>query len=209
MHARTVHGEELERETTLVEGQPDRRTPGTTSEEETGDELSSSDGEAQEEEEDRPNGPNHPRGSAGYAHLSEFMTKTEHSMIRRYKELSLMNLLYLQAEIHHLKAELDVETAADALDRESCERRYWDFHWASLSTSGDRGEGRRWEIWSKLREKLYEYCALQVLSLPPHLFLFLFFFFCVCVLLSLLPLLLRSFILVLAFPDRCEQKTTQ
>lgn len=36
-----------------------------------------------DEDEPRPPGP------AGYAHLAQFMTKTQHGMVRRYKELSL------------------------------------------------------------------------------------------------------------------------
>lgn len=171
MHARTAHGEELERETTLVEGQPDRHelAAETTNDAESSDGSSSSDGEEEEEGEgeDRSNSADPPRGPAGYAHLAEFMIKTEHSMVRRYRELSLMNLLYLQAEIHHLKTKLDTETAADAKDKRSYERRYWDFHWATLATSGNRGNGRRWEIWLKLRERLYEYCACMSFIISP------------------------------------------
>lgn len=116
-----------------------------------------------EESRDRPDGSEQPRGPAGYAHLAEFMISTKHSMARRYKKLSLMNLLYLQAEIHHLSAALDKETAADALDRDSVERRYWDYHWLSLATSGSRGAGRRWDLWLDLRKRLYEYCVCKSL----------------------------------------------
>lgn len=122
-------------------------------------ETFSSDHDDYEEEEDQPNGPGQTRGCSGYAHLAEFMIKTQHSMIRRHKELSLMNLLYLQAEIHQLKSELDEETAEDAADRETAERGRWDYHWFSLATSGERGMGERWGLWLKLRRRLHEYCT--------------------------------------------------
>lgn len=101
----------------------------------------------------------HLRGPAGYAHLAEFMTATHRGMVRRYKEISLMNLLYLQAEIHHLKTELKAETEADAR-QEGGERLIWDYHWFTLASSGERdvAGGRRWQLWLNLRGKLYEYC---------------------------------------------------
>lgn len=71
-----------------------------------------------------------------------------------------MNLLYLQAEIHYLKTELDEETAADAACDEGQERYHWDYHWRALATSTERGvDGRRWEVWVKLKKVLYEYRA--------------------------------------------------
>lgn len=105
-------------------------------------------------------GPRRPRGPAGYAHLAESMTKTQHSIVRRYQQLSLQNLLYLQAEIHQLKVELDKETKADSEEKQG-ERTIWDFHWWLLATSPARGVGggRRWDLWIRLRGRLGEYCA--------------------------------------------------
>lgn len=107
--------------------------------------------------------PESPRPTRGYAHLAEFMGKTRHGMIRRYKDLSILNLLYLQAELYQLKFELDRETAADAQCPEDDERSDWDYHWRLLATSGQRTEGKRWKIWLKIREKMYEYrkCAVS------------------------------------------------
>lgn len=108
--------------------------------------------------------PESPRPTRGYAHLAEFMSKTRHGMIRRYKDLSILNLLYLQAELYQLKFELDRETEADAKCPEDDERSDWDYHWRLLATSGQRTEGKRWQIWLKIREKMYEYreCAVFV-----------------------------------------------
>lgn len=110
--------------------------------------------------------PEKPRPTRGYAHLAEFMKKTHHGMMRRYKDLSTLNLLYLQAELYQLKLELDRETAADARCPADDERGDWDYHWRLLATSGLRTEGKRWDIWLNIRERLYEYrkYAAAVLS---------------------------------------------
>lgn len=98
-----------------------------------------------------------PQHTRGYAHLADFMNKTHHGMMRRYRDLSTLNLLYLQAELYQLKHELDRETAADMRCPVDDERSNWDYNWRLLATSGLRTEGKRWEIWLNLREKLYEY----------------------------------------------------
>ncbi|KAK7715210.1 hypothetical protein SLS64_003908 [Diaporthe eres] len=103
--------------------------------------------------------PEVPRPTRGYAQLAEFMTKTHHGMMRRFKDLSTQNLLYLQAELYQLRFELDKETAADARYPRTDERSNWDFHWRLLATSGQRQgiDDKRWRTWLKLRERLYEY----------------------------------------------------
>lgn len=100
-----------------------------------------------------------PGPTRGYAQLAEFMTKTHHGMMRRFKDLSTQNLLYLQAELYQLRFELDRETAADAQYPRTDERSNWDYHWRLLATSGQRPEvgDKRWKTWLKLRERLYEY----------------------------------------------------
>lgn len=98
-----------------------------------------------------------PPPTHGYAHLAEFMTKTHHGMMRRFRDLSTLNLLYLQAELYQLKYELDRETAKDMRCPVNDERQNWDYHWRLLATSGLRTDGKRWKIWLRLREKLYEY----------------------------------------------------
>lgn len=105
-----------------------------------------------------------PRGQAGYAYLAWFMNKTQLGMVRRYKELSLLNLLYLQAEIHQLRTDWESIVAADARDTDT-QRSQWDFHWWAMANGQANGlGGQRWEAWLKLRERLYEYCK-------PRLFL--------------------------------------
>lgn len=103
--------------------------------------------------------PEMPRPTRGYAQLAEFMTKTHHGMIRRFKDLSTQNLLYLQAELYQLRFELDRETAADSQCPHTDERSRWDYHWRLLATSGQRPgvDDKRWKTWLKMRERLYEY----------------------------------------------------
>ena len=107
------------------------------------------------------------RPTRGYAQLAEFMTKTRHGMLRRFKDLSTQNLLYLQAELYQLRFELDREATADAQCQRTDERSNWDFHWRLLATSGQRPgvDDKRWKTWLKLRERLYEYRE----QLPPHI----------------------------------------
>lgn len=70
--------------------------------------------------------------------------------MRKYKDLSLLNLLYLQAEISELRKEWEEEVAADAVatghvhaDGDG-ERRLWDYHWAAMASGMERGvEGGR------------------------------------------------------------------
>lgn len=104
-------------------------------------------------------GPEMLRSTRGYAQLAEFMTKTHHGMMRRFKDLSTQNLLYLQAELYQLQFELDGEVTADAQYPRTNERSNWDYHWRLLATSGQRPgvDDKRWKTWLKLRERLYEY----------------------------------------------------
>lgn len=156
MHTNNSQVDTQERNEAFIEEQ---RGGESTANEPGPSETYSSDHNNYEERKTEPNDKGQTSGSSGYAHLAKFMINTQHSMIRRHKELSLMNLLYLQAEIHQLKSELDKETAADAADRGFTERGSWDHHWFSLATSGERGTGERWELWLKLRRRLYEYCT--------------------------------------------------
>lgn len=112
-----------------------------------------------------------PRPTRGYAHLAEFMNKTHHGMMRRFRDLSTLNLLYLQAELYQLGDELDEETGRDMLCGEDSERKFWDYHWWLLATSEVRTDGKRWKIWLELREKLYEYreCLSHSSPSPPLL----------------------------------------
>lgn len=179
----------LSRETTLAEGQVDDM-PNTAAA--TNDEHHHSSSPASDDDEgdgdDDLHEPSHPSepgaykppGAAGYAHLAEFMTETQLGMVRKYKDLSLMNLLYLQAEIHQLRKEWDEEVQQDSRaglnepEREGevhgpGERRLWDYHWAAMAEGKKRGlEGKRWEVWGRLKKVLHEYRRPNFPLLPFH-----------------------------------------
>lgn len=152
----------LSRETSVGEGQMEKM-PST--EEQTPGNSNEVNGITEDQDES-------PRGVAGYAHLAEFMSKTQLGMVRKYKELSMLNLLYLQAEIHDCRTEWEFRVASDARDTETA-RGMWDYHWWAMSNGEASGlGGQRWEAWLKLRGRLYEYCTTYLFSFfsPPLLF---------------------------------------
>lgn len=190
----------LSRETTLAEGQVEdmHDTAATTDGGTHQPSISPSSHDANADpENDAPDEPYHPSdpgahkppGAAGYEHLAEFMAETQTGMVRKYKDLSMLNLLYLQAEIHELRKEWNQEVAADARaglddsgrevegegeeeEHPPGERRVWDYHWAAMAAGRERGlGGRRWEVWLRMRRVLGEYCGLYFLLGPfPDLF---------------------------------------
>lgn len=158
----------LSRETTLGDGQVEK----LPSKDEPIPEPTPNDDEANNAQ--RRSGPNvsePPRGRAGYTHLAQTMTQTQLGMVRKYKELSLLNLLYLQAEIHQLQTDWEYQVAADARPDADPRRRQWDYHWWAMVDGRAQGlGGQRWEAWLKLRERLYEYCAQNSFFFHPFLF---------------------------------------
>ncbi|MCJ1240207.1 hypothetical protein MMC14_008207 [Varicellaria rhodocarpa] len=76
---------------------------------------------------------------AGYAKLATFMTETCHGMVRRYDQLALRDLLYLQAELCHLEIEYASITKTDALKQD--ERQFYNGDWRHLQASEARGFG--------------------------------------------------------------------
>lgn len=154
----------LSRETTLAEGQVEEllNTTPTNSQTKTppsppspqpssdSENINNTDGDHQPYAHPSDPGAHKPPGAAGYAHLAEFMTATQYGMVRKHKDLSLLDLLYRQAEIHALRAEWEAAVAADG----DGERRVWDYHWGAMA------RGPRWEVWQRLRGRLGEYCAL-------------------------------------------------
>lgn len=170
----------LSRETTLGDGQVEKLP--STDEPIPGPGLNNDDDDDDDDEASnahRRSGSNDgepPRGRAGYTHLAQTMTQTQLGMVRKYKELSLLNLLYLQAEIHQLQTDWEYQVAADARPDADPRRRQWDYHWWAMVDGRAQGlGGQRWEAWLKLREKLYEYCAQNFLFfIPSSSFIFKF-----------------------------------
>lgn len=90
----------------------------------------------------------------GYAKVANLMaTHGELAIFRRFKALNMLNLLYLQAEITHLEAELREVACEDAQQgRENHPHDWW-----SLSQSEDDNDREQWDVVLKIRKKLEKY----------------------------------------------------
>lgn len=95
----------------------------------------------------------------GYARLSHLMgTYSEFAILRRFRDLNMQNLLYLQAEIIHLEEELRKAVSDDA---RYAQRHYYPYDWWSLA-HGDDDESddepsEQWRLMLEIREKLENY----------------------------------------------------
>lgn len=91
----------------------------------------------------------------GYAKIAHLMGEhPEFAIFRRFRALNMQNLLYLQAEIIHLEAELR------RLAREDMKhggRQDHPHDWWSLSQGQEEGDAKQWEKVLEIREKLEEY----------------------------------------------------
>ena len=100
--------------------------------------------------------------AGAYDKLAAFMTKTEHTIVRRYRHLAVRDLLYLQAELCHLDLDYNLIAQQDVSAED--ERKVYDKEWWYLEKSKERGfDGKQWEQQLKIREKLREYCKFILL----------------------------------------------
>ena len=91
----------------------------------------------------------------GYAKVARFMGRhTEFALFRRFRALNMQNLLYLQAEIIHLEADL-YKLASE--DIRHGKRQNHAHDWWSLSQGESDGDTEQWELMLELREKLEKY----------------------------------------------------
>lgn len=95
----------------------------------------------------------------GYAKVAHLMaSQEEFAILRRFRELNIQRLLYLQAEIIHLESEVRQLAKRDAL----CEDRI--FHakdWWSLSQADGEEDLEQWQKFSEISEKLDLYSKLS------------------------------------------------
>ena len=104
---------------------------------------------------------------AGYTKLATFMTENCHSMFRKYDQLAIRDLLYLQAELCHLEIEYASAAKRDALEQD--ERQYYNREWWHLQASEGRGLcGKQWEIALEIRAKLREYCKFSCIIISGY-----------------------------------------
>ncbi|KAH8745891.1 hypothetical protein F5883DRAFT_586160 [Diaporthe sp. PMI_573] len=92
----------------------------------------------------------------GYAKVSKLMaTYDQLAILRGFKSLSYQNLLYRQAEIIHLKEDLDKLIQRDAVHPD---RQMYSKDWWRLAHTCDKEEDQeQWKLWQNLSKKLDEY----------------------------------------------------
>ncbi|KAL8790942.1 MAG: hypothetical protein Q9213_000367 [Squamulea squamosa] len=80
----------------------------------------------------------------------------EMSIFRRFDTLNLKNLLYMQAELVHLEADLErLEKAdRDSTDPREKNHRYFVL---DLKESGSMVEGSHWEKYQEIQQKIQAY----------------------------------------------------
>lgn len=97
----------------------------------------------------------------GHAKVAQLIAAYDESAISwSFRFLNMLNLLYLQAEITHLEAELSELVKRDEM------RGHQDFHashWWSLSLGENTSKGdlEQWEKLLQLREKLEKYSKIS------------------------------------------------
>jgi hypothetical protein len=90
----------------------------------------------------------------GYDKVAQLMgSHPEFAIFRRFRALNMKNMLYLQAEIIHLEAELRRLANEDI---KHASRQEYPYDWWSLS-QGQEGDMRQWEKVLEIRAKLEKY----------------------------------------------------
>jgi hypothetical protein len=91
----------------------------------------------------------------GYAKVARLMgSQEEFAILRRFRVLNMQRLLYLQAEITHLEAELEQLAKRDT---SHAEREFYAKDWWSLSQGGTEEDLEQWHKFLELSEKLEQY----------------------------------------------------
>ena len=101
----------------------------------------------------------------GYAQVAWRMsTYPELAIVRRFKDLNLQNVLYLQAELTEME---DALRSQEEIDRNSpYEMQRWNARSWKVLQNGDQdaeGDGEKWKMFLRIREKLVEYSEKTLL----------------------------------------------
>ncbi|KAH6651683.1 hypothetical protein BKA67DRAFT_537543 [Truncatella angustata] len=89
----------------------------------------------------------------GYCKVARFMGRQdEYAIFRRFKALNAQNLLYLQAELTHLEAQLHSLAQRNGADRVVSSKDWW-----SLSHSEETDDSEHWDKIVEIRGKLEQY----------------------------------------------------
>ncbi|KAK6843238.1 hypothetical protein PG989_008303 [Apiospora arundinis] len=110
----------------------------------------------------------------GYSKIASFMgEQPEAAMVRRFADLNLQNILYLQAEIVGLEEDLRrIETENDS--KEDLHLDWYSLAHADVIANGSQEAKRQWAAFTILRQRLkeyneavMEYSTLSQLPRPP------------------------------------------
>ena len=92
----------------------------------------------------------------GYAKLASQMSiDPQYAIYRKFGALNALNLLYYQAELVGLEADLQATAAEDRVSQDS-EKRLFDANWFELSNAGP-GKNMQYQQLLQLRQTLKEY----------------------------------------------------
>ncbi len=96
----------------------------------------------------------------GYAKVAQLMgSQEEFAILRRFRALNMQKLLYQQAEIIHLEAEVNELAKRDA---EHGEREIHAKDWRSSSQGGTEEDLEQWHKFLEINEKLEHYSTCRV-----------------------------------------------
>jgi hypothetical protein len=95
----------------------------------------------------------------GYPAIAQIMSNhDELAIFRRFQDLNTLNLLYSQAEIIHLEAELK---SLREVDKSHPERDFHHRDWWSLAYSQEDGNKEQWQKVLEIRKKLEAYSGFS------------------------------------------------
>lgn len=99
----------------------------------------------------------------GYAKIASFMGQhPESALVLRFSDINLQNILYLQAEIYGLRADLRA-LESDNQASSSEELKQFSLDWSTLAqTNVDGAPNLQWQKVKELRGLLKEYSETEI-----------------------------------------------
>jgi hypothetical protein len=100
----------------------------------------------------------------GYSKIATLMScHGEFAIFRRFSKLNFQNLLYLQAELTHLEADLKEVAVRDQADpNRAIYSKYW---WYLAQSEENHDDREQWEKVIQIGEKLKEYSKSRFFSI--------------------------------------------
>ena len=100
----------------------------------------------------------------GYPQIAQLMSSHgEFAILRKFGDLSMLNLLHMQAELMHLEEKYHAIAIDDEKNSDISLRSR---DWWSLTRADCEGKSEQWNVILEIREKLDKYCKIDILSRP-------------------------------------------